>query len=64
MKRIFLFIICGFFALALAAKSVTPAASLPGYYEKIDGKSGKALFDAVQIVTKNGYSSLEMSEKD
>ena len=58
MKRIFLFIICGFFARALAAKSVTPAASLPGYYEKIDGKSGKALFDAVQIVTKNGYSSL------
>ena len=58
MKRIVLFIFCGFFALTITAKSVTPAASLPAYYEKIDGKSGKALFDAVQTVTKTGYSSL------
>ncbi|MBR5854682.1 MAG: endonuclease [Paludibacteraceae bacterium] len=58
MKRTLLFIFCSFFALAMAAKDVTPAASLPAYYEKIDGKSGKALFDAVQTVTKTGYSSL------
>ena len=58
MKRTLLFVVCSLFALALVAKSVTPAASLPAYYEKIDGKSGKALFDAVQTVTKFGYSSL------
>ena len=58
MKRTLLFVVCCLFALALAAKSVTPAASLPAYYEKIDGKSGKSLFDAVQTVTKTGYSSL------
>ena len=58
MKRTLLFVLCTFFALALTAKSVTPATSLPTYYEKIDGKSGKSLFDAVQTVTKTGYSSL------
>lgn len=58
MKRTLLFILCSFFALAIAAKSVTPAASLPTYYKDINGKSGKALFDAVQTVTKTGYSSL------
>lgn len=58
MKRTLLFVLCSFFALAMAAKTVTPAASLPAYYDKIDGKSGKALFDAVQTVTKTGYSSL------
>ena len=58
MKRIVLLILCAIFTLSLVAKSVTPAASLPAYYEKIDGKSGKALFDAVQTVTKFGYSSL------
>lgn len=58
MKRILLSILCAIFTLSLVAKSVTPAASLPAYYEKIDGKSGKALFDAVQTVTKVGYSSL------
>lgn len=58
MKRTLLFVVCSVFALAIAAKSVTPAASLPAYYDKIDGKSGKALFDAVQTVTKVGYSSL------
>ncbi len=58
MKRTFLFVFCSFFAIAIAANSVTPAASLPSYYESIDGKSGKTLFDAVQKVTKTGYSSL------
>ena len=58
MKRILLFVLCSFIVIALSAKTVTPAASLPAYYEKIDGKSGKALFDAVQTVTKVGYSSL------
>ncbi len=58
MKRILLFVVCSFIAITIAAKTVTPAASLPAYYESIDGKSGKALFDAVQKVTKMGYSSL------
>ena len=58
MKRTLLFILCSFFALAIAAKSVTPAASLPTYYEDLQGKSGKSLFDAVQKVTKEGYTSL------
>ena len=58
MKRTLLFVLCSFFALAMAAKDVTPAASLPAYYVNIDGKSGKTLFDAVQKVTKTGYSSL------
>ncbi|MBQ8832865.1 MAG: endonuclease [Paludibacteraceae bacterium] len=58
MKRTLLFVLCTFFALALTAKSVTPATSLPTYYKDIDGKAGKSLFDAVQKVTKLGYSSL------
>ena len=58
MKRTLLFVVCSFFALALAAKTVTPATSLPTYYKDIEGKSGKSLFDAVQKVTKLGYSSL------
>ena len=58
MKRTLLFVLCTFFALALAAKTVTPATSLPTYYKDIDGKAGKSLFDAVQKVTKLGYSSL------
>ena len=58
MKRTLLFVLCSFFALALTAKSVTPAASLPAYYEDLQGKSGKSLFDAVHVVTKVGYSSL------
>ena len=58
MKRTLLFVICSFFVLTMTAKTVTPAASLPAYYEAIDGKSGKSLFDAVQKVTKTGYSSL------
>ena len=58
MKRFFLLTSIFFFALSLFAKSVTPAASLPTYYEDINGKSGKSLFDAVQKVTKEGYTSL------
>ena len=58
MKRFFLLTAILFFALSLFAKTVTPAASLPTYYEDINGKSGKSLFDAVQKVTKEGYTSL------
>lgn len=58
MKRIVLSILCAIFTLSLVAKSVTPAASLPGYYNDINGKSGKSLFDAVHVVSKVGYSSL------
>lgn len=58
MKRIVLSILCAIFTLSLVAKSVTPAASLPAYYANINGKAGKSLFDAVQTVTKFGYSSL------
>lgn len=58
MKRTLLFVICSFFALTMTAKTVTPAASLPAYYEDLQGKSGKSLFDAVHVVAKEGYSSL------
>ena len=58
MKRLLLVFSISLFAICAIAKSVTPAASLPTYYNGIDGKSGKTLFDAVQTVTKTGYSSL------
>ena len=58
MKRTLLFVFCSFFALAITANTVTPAASLPTYYKDINGKSGKSLFDAVHVVAKVGYSSL------
>ena len=58
MKRIVLSALCSLFVITIAAKTVTPAASLPTYYQIIDAKSGKALFDAVQTVTEVGYSSL------
>ena len=58
MKRFFTFIAVCLLASSMWAKTVTPSASLPTYYESIQGKSGKALFDAVQKVTKQGYSSL------
>jgi endonuclease I len=61
MKRILLFILCVFFALTLAANTVTPASSLPTYYKDINGKYGKSLFDAVHVVAKVGYSSLGYS---
>ena len=58
MKRLLLvFSIC-LVAICAIAKSITPASSLPTYYQGINGKSDKALFDAVQTVTKTGYSSL------
>ncbi len=34
---------------------VTPADSLPAYYETIDGRSGTELLDAIQQVAKRGY---------
>ena len=57
MKRILLFCVIFLSAFSVLAKTVTPAASLPTYYQQIDGKAGKTLFDAVQKVTKTGYSS-------
>ena len=61
MKRIILTCLVFVFAISAIAKSVTPAASLPTYYEDINGKSGKTLFDAVHVVAKVGYSSLGYS---
>ena len=58
MKRIILFCVIFLSAFSVLAKTVTPAASLPTYYQQINGKAGKTLFDAVQKVTKVGYSSL------
>ena len=58
MKRLLLVFSISLLAICAIAKSVTPAASLPTYYQQIDGKAGKTLFDAVQTVTKVGYSSL------
>ena len=61
MKRIILTCLVFVLAISAIAKSVTPAASLPTYYEDINGKSGKTLFDAVHVVAKVGYSSLGYS---
>ena len=61
MKRFILFTTVFLLTISAIAKSVTPAASLPTYYEDIDGKSGKTLFDAVHVVSKVGYSSLGYS---
>ena len=58
MKRLLLVFSISLLAICAIAKSVTPAASLPTYYQQIDGTAGKTLFDAVQKVTKTGYSSL------
>ena len=56
MKHL-LFILSLFTAVTLSAFNcpVTPAASLPAYYESIDGTSGKQLLDAIQLVAKIGY---------
>ena len=59
MKRTLLFLFCSVFALAITAKTVTPAASLPAYYQQIDGKAGKTLFDAVQ----RPFSSVLVSQR-
>ena len=58
MKRTFVSCILLSFVVFVFAKTITPAASLPAYYAKIDGKSAKSLFDAVHEVVKVGYSSL------
>ena len=53
----FLLILSIFAAVTLHAfnRPVTPVDSLPAYYESIDGTSGKALVDAIQLVAKLGY---------
>ena len=58
MKRTFVSCILLSFVVFVFAKTITPASSLPNYYADLQGKSGKSLFDAVQKVTKTGYSSL------
>ena len=46
-------------AVSLSAfdRPVTPADSLPAYYESVDSTSGKELMDAIQLVAKIGYRS-------
>lgn len=44
--------------LISVANNVTPAGQLPTYYQSLDGKSGKNLFDAIHAVAKVGYSDL------
>ena len=53
----FLLILSILVAVSLSAfnRPVTPADSLPAYYESIDGTSGKELMDAIQRVSKQGY---------
>ena len=53
----FLLILSILVAVSLSAfnRPVTPADSLPAYYESIDGTSGKDLMDAIQRVAKQGY---------
>lgn len=53
----FLLILFILVAVSLSAfnRPVTPADSLPAYYESIDGTSGKDLMDAIQRVAKQGY---------
>lgn len=57
MKRTSLLVACTFIAIAIIAETVTPASALPAYYAELQGKSGKALFDAVHVVTKLGYNT-------
>ena len=53
----FLLILFILVAVSLSAfnRPVTPADSLPAYYESIDGTSGKELMGAIQRVAKQGY---------
>lgn len=53
----FLLILSIFTAVTLSAfnRPITPADSLPAYYESIDGTSGKELMGAIQRVAKIGY---------
>ena len=62
MKRIILGFSLLFFALSSFSKTVTPASSLPAYYADVNDKSGKALFDQLQIITKVGFTSLSYSD--
>ena len=62
MKKIILGFSLLFFALSSFAKTVTPASSLPAYYADVNDKSGKALFDQLQIITKVGFTSLSYSD--
>ena len=57
MKKLTILLFTLFMAVTLSAfnRPVTPADSLPAYYESIDGTSGKALVDAIQQVAKLGY---------
>ena len=57
MKKLTILLFTLFTAVTLSAfnRPVTPADSLPAYYESIDGTSGKALIDAIQLVAKLGY---------
>ena len=57
MKKLTILLFTLFTAVTLSAfnRPVTPAASLPAYYESIDGTSGKDLLDAIQLVAKLGY---------
>ena len=57
----FLLILFILVAVSLSAfdQPVTPADSLPAYYESIDGTSGKQLMDAIQLVAKRGYRTTD-----
>ena len=57
MKKLLVLILslCVFGEIWAFNQPVTPADSLPAYYESIDGTSGKALIDAIQLVAKLGY---------
>ena len=57
MKKLTILLFTLFTAVTLSAfnRPVTPVDSLPAYYESIDGTSGKALVDAIQLVAKLGY---------
>ena len=55
LLTILLAICCSAVTLHAFDRPVTPVDSLPAYYESIDGTSGKALVDAIQLVAKLGY---------
>ena len=61
MKKIYLFVITLFVLGRLYAFNcpITPANSLPEYYQSIDGTSGKILLDSIQQVAKLGYRTTD-----
>ena len=59
MKKISFNCLLFVFAISSVAQTITPAASLPDYYADLQDKSGKSLFDALHVVTKKGYTSLD-----